>query len=357
MSCKKVFFFSFLVVTFIIAAGLAGGGLFFAQSGIGEIIKLRFFIFLAAAVFFCFLVSSILAFLFNFAVKRPLKELSVLLEDVEAGNFEKRFNCRAFFLELNRLGDSANKLAESLSQKEIKAASPSQEILASNKRYLDLIGFVSHELKGILSSIILNTYNLYNEILGPVNPVQKKTLASISRNLDYLTNTVKNFLSLSRIEKGEMELNKTDIEFVSEVVLPCLEAFSQWVDEKNIQVSNLIDKDLVVNVDLGQIQIVINNLISNAIKYAVEKGSIILTKKNTNSFIEIEVYNDSKPIEEVDLDKLFKKFSRLLYRGTERIKGTGIGLFIAKEIVEAHGGKIWAEPKEKGNSFKFTLPI
>lgn len=230
-----------------------------------------------------------------------------------------------------------------------------RELSEDNKRYLDLIGFVSHELKGILSSIILNTYNLQNEIAGPLNPVQKKTLASISRNLDYLSNTVKNFLSLSRIEKGQMELNKTSIEVKSEVLEPSLEAFAQWISEKKIKVNNKINQELAVNADLGLIQIVINNLVSNAIKYGLEGGNIIIDKKFSGSSVEIEIYNDAKPIEGVDLEKLFKKFSRLLYRGTERIKGTGIGLFISKEIVEAHGGQIWVEPREDGNSFKFTL--
>lgn len=238
-------------------------------------------------------------------------------------------------------------------EKNLKPAAP--ELSDTSTRYLDLIGFVSHELKGILSSIILNTYNLQNEILGSLNPAQKKTLASISRNLDYMNNTVKNFLSLSRIEKGQMELNQASIELRGEIFDPCLEAFTQWMDEKKIKVENRIDQELSVEVDLGLIQIVVNNLISNAIKYGIEGGNLIIDKKISDSFVEIEIYNDAKPIEKVDLERLFKKFSRLLYRGTERVKGTGIGLFISKEIVEAHGGRIWAEPKANGNSFKFTL--
>lgn len=230
-----------------------------------------------------------------------------------------------------------------------------RELSDANKRYLDLIGFVSHELKGILSSIILNTYNLKNEILGPLNPIQKKTMASISRNLDYLNNTVKNFLSLSRIEKGQMELSRASIDLGFEVIEPSLEAFAQWIGEKKIKVNNKIGKGLEVKADLGLIQIVVNNLISNAIKYGLEEGNLFIDQKKLKGFFEIEIYNDAKPIERVDLEKLFKKFSRLLYRGTERIKGTGIGLFISKEIVEAHGGRIWVEPKDGGNSFKFTL--
>ena len=73
--------------------------------------------------------------------------------------------------------------------------------------------------------------------------------------------------------------------------------------------------------------------------------------------IQVEFYNDGRPIAEIDLDKLFQKFSRLVYTGMEKVKGTGVGLFITKEIIEQHGGKIWAVPRETGNSFIFQLEI
>ena len=69
-----------------------------------------------------------------------------------------------------------------------------------------------------------------------------------------------------------------------------------------------------------------------------------------------ELFNEGMPIASIDLDKLFQKFSRLLYAGTEKIKGTGIGLFITRKIIEQHGGTIIAEPRPDGNAFVFTVP-
>jgi signal transduction histidine kinase len=100
---------------------------------------------------------------------------------------------------------------------------------------------------------------------------------------------------------------------------------------------------------------VANNLVNNAVKYGNENGRIILSSKQSNDEITVTVYNDGKPIAEQDVDKLFKKFSRVIYEGMERVKGSGIGLFITKEIIEKHGGRIWVEPGKKGNSFIFTL--
>ena len=102
-------------------------------------------------------------------------------------------------------------------------------------------------------------------------------------------------------------------------------------------------------------QIVANNLLSNAIKYGIKGGKVKLTSQIKESMVQVGFYNDGKPIAEIDLDKLFRKFSRLVYTGMEKVKGTGVCPFITKEIIEQHGGKIWVEPGESGNSFIFQL--
>jgi two-component system, NtrC family, sensor kinase len=354
---KTIFFISFLSLTFVFGLLLAGVGYYLFSAGVfsspgNNLAFLLGFVFIIAV-----LAGMGLAYWLTLLFHRPVREILKATQKFNQGDLDYRILKTTSIRELNLAVEQLNSMVEGLNTRESTSKVSAEELTVMNKRYLDLVGFVSHELKGILSSIILNTYNLRNEILGPVNQAQKKTLASISKNLDYLTNTVKNFLSLSRIEKGEMVLNKGSINFKSEVVEPSLEAFSQWIDEKKIRVANNIQEDLIINADLGLIQVVTNNLISNALKYGVENGSLVINKNISQGFAEIEIYNDGKVIEDIDVDKLFKKFSRLLYRGTERVKGTGIGLFISKEIVEAHGGKIWVEPKEKGNSFKFTVAL
>ena len=230
-----------------------------------------------------------------------------------------------------------------------------EQLEAMNKRYLELVGFVSHEIKGILASIVLNVYSLQNQLLGPINGAQAKVLDSVARNLDYLSHTVKNFLNFSRIEKDEMALNKTDVLIKENVFDVSLEAVKQQADERKVTIINNIPPGLRVKADSDLLHIVANNLISNALKYGAHNGKVLLSSREINGMVEVEVYNDGKPIPAVDLDKLFKKFSRLTYEDTEKAKGTGIGLFITKEIVTRHGGTIWAQPKENGNSFVFQI--
>lgn len=259
--------------------------------------------------------------------------------------------------EFDKLKTAFDKMAETLHEREesLKKAKEKAEVL--NKQYLDLVGFVTHELKGILASIVLNTYSLEKGLLGPINDSQKKTLGSIARNLDYLTATVKNFLNLSRIDKGQMQLNLREFFFGEAILDNAIEAFSHLATEKNIDIENNIDKSLRLHADSDLLQIVVNNLLSNAIKYGSEGGKIVINSKKISEYVEIEFYNDGKPIPEADKDKLFKKFSRLIYEDIPKVKGSGIGLYITKEIINRHQGKIWLEPRERGNSFKFTLKV
>jgi signal transduction histidine kinase len=102
-------------------------------------------------------------------------------------------------------------------------------------------------------------------------------------------------------------------------------------------------------------QVAANNLVGNAIKYGKEGGKILLKSDNENGKVRIDVYNDSVPITEEQKEKLFKKFSRLQTAETKKVKGTGLGLYLTKQIIEKHGGSIWVEPRENGNSFIFEI--
>jgi signal transduction histidine kinase len=247
-------------------------------------------------------------------------------------------------------------MIEKLSEREKTLAVANDNLAVLNKRYLDLIGFVSHELKGILSSIVLNTYLLQKSILGPVNERQSRVLKSMARNLDYLAITVKNFLNLSRIEKDEMTIDKQNILLKEHVLESAIDTFTQQAAEKKMKISCDVPENLMIHADPGLMQIVINNLLSNAVKYGKENGEIRVRAHAIGNGVEVTVYNDGMPIAEVDRQKLFKKFSRVIYRGMEKVKGTGIGLFITKEIILRHGGSLTVEPGLEGNQFRFMIP-
>ncbi|MBA7550495.1 Sensor-like histidine kinase senX3 [subsurface metagenome] len=167
-------------------------------------------------------------------------------------------------------------------------------------------------------------------------------------------NTVKNYLDLSRIEKGELSVRKRQVNF-EDIIIQSEDTFLKQISEKEIILENKIPKTLKIFADKDLMITVYNNLLSNAIKYGAKGGRIILDYKYIGESILFSVYNDGVSITQTEKDSLFEKFSRLTTEKNKKIAGTGLGLFITKEIIENHGGKIWVEPKERGNEFIFEI--
>ena len=118
---------------------------------------------------------------------------------------------------------------------------------------------------------------------------------------------------------------------------------------------NRIPEDLSIKTDRNLLITVLNNLISNAIKYGEPGGHIMLNAEFKENLVKLSVYNDGVVIREDEKGNLFKKFSRLETEKNKKIKGTGLGLFIVKNIIDNLGGNIWLEAREKGNEFIFEI--
>ncbi len=315
-------------------------------SDIARNTMLIFLIIISATI----VLAVILSFILAICISMPLANLHDATAKLSAGELGVVVDTKTAATELNIFAESFNEMSAKLNERE-------KNLKDLNKNYLDLIGFVSHELKGVLASIVMNVCSLRDRLLGEINPRQQKALEGTIRSLDYLTATVKKFLNLGKIEKGELETKKTTVEIKKDVFDVVINSLSMIAARKNMTINSDIDAGLKVNVDLNLMQVVANNLIINAIKYGLECGNIVLSSSKCNGNIEIEVYNDSVPISRQEQGKLFKRFSRLDNPATKDVKGTGLGLFVTKQIIEKHGGKIWVEPREKGNSFIFQLTI
>ncbi|MFC1652635.1 cache domain-containing protein [Planctomycetota bacterium] len=292
--------------------------------------------------------AVILALIVSIKVSRPLTEIATAADKLAEGDLGYAVNGHTEVIELNTLAHSFNTMSRHLKERE-------ESLKASNKQYVELIGFVAHELKGMLASAIMNTYSVRDGFLGMINFKQRKAIDSVARNLDYLTSIVRKFLSLGRIERGDLNINKVTVKLREEVYEVSLESLQAMIERKGLQIDNRMETNLEVQADLDLMQIVANNLISNAIKYSHKDGRVSITAESVDEYIRVEVYNDSVPISEEQKAKLFQKFSRLANEQTKREKGTGLGLFITKQIVEAHGGRIWVEPREQGNAFIFEI--
>ena len=299
--------------------------------------------------------AALLAVVLAGAISTPLTHLIGATRKLSDGELGHRVPVEPGAYEFTNLAESFNEMCEELEAREQSLNAANDKLEALNKSYLDLIGFVAHELKGILASTILNAYSVRDGFLGMVNFKQRKALDSITRNLDYLAATVKKFLNLSRIEKGELDFYPKEINLSKDVFEISIEALLRGAVEKQMTVTNSIDASIVLKADPDLMQIVGNNLVGNAIKYGAAKGRVEVKAGLEGDKVRVEIYNDGTPITPQQKEKLFKKFSRLDTPEARRVKGTGLGLFITKQIIEKHGGTIWVEPRQAGNSFVFEI--
>ncbi|AQT68273.1 Sensor protein CzcS precursor [Anaerohalosphaera lusitana] len=301
------------------------------------------------------LFAGVLSYLMAGAVSRPLTHLLEGIENLSGGNLGYESPVRSSVVEINRLASSFNIMSVRLKERDESLKESNAKLEDLNQRYLELLGFVAHELKGMLASTIMNAYSIRDGFLGMINFKQKRAVDSITRNLDYLAATVKKFLNLSRIERGKLELNKSEFAIGPEVFDISVKTFDKLLSDKGMKVENKIDPEMKVSADLDLLQIVANNLISNAGKYGTEGGVIRIDARNEDNFTVVEVYNDGRPISQEAMGHLFKRFSRLDTPEKKTVKGTGLGLFITRQIVEAHGGDIKVVPGENGNTFVFRI--
>jgi len=306
----------------------------------------------------CTLLAFILTLVLAGSIADPLTRLVKAAGSIAEGDLTLRVSDADKVREIHELTSSFNEMAARIHERDGKLRGANNELATLNQRYIDLIGMVSHELKGILSSTMLNACSVRDGYFGALNEAQANALSSVVRNLDYFDMTVKNFLNLSRIEKNELSLTLAEVNLRDDVAGEAIAAFSRQALERHITIANNIPPAMTVMADGAMLLMVMNNLVGNAVKYGAENGTIRISANHLDIAVAVEVYSDGRPLTEQETDRLFKRFSRLDGAPeAKQIRGTGLGLFISRQIVERHGGRIRHEAREKGNAFIFSLPV
>ncbi len=266
--------------------------------------------------------------------------------------------------EVGLLSASFNSMAEQLEEQHRELSQRRQELellndelRTVNRNYMEMLGFVTHELKNPLTSAMMSLHTVKDRYLGELNPVQTRSLESVAQSLDYFQDMIRNYLDLSRLEKGELEIKKVQFFLQDRVVQPTYAGLERELQERGMAVQDQIPEGLVLNADANLLRIVYDNLLSNAVRYGREGGNIVLDAKERADEVILTVRNDGQGIPPYKMPMLFQKFSRL--DGSEHAgkRGTGLGLYICREIVEKHGGEMWAE-SQVGDwaEFHFTIP-
>lgn len=295
-----------------------------------------------------FIYSSIASFIIIFCIiffytsrtVKPLKEMSKVAKAFAGGDFSQKVNINSKD-EIGQLADAFNELADYISSSE-------------NMRR-NFIANVSHELKTPMTTI----GGFIDGILDGTIPKeeQNKYLNIVSDEIKRLSRLVTSMLSLSRIDSGELKLQKQSFN-LSETIISTLLTFERQINEKHISIVGLEDLPRHnVEGDPDLIHQVVYNLLENAVKFTNENGTIKIRITETTTSTSVEVTNTGKGIPEEDIKLIFDKFYKTDKSRNEDKIGMGLGLYIVRVILSLHEGGINAKSKpSEYTCFNFWLP-
>jgi len=284
------------------------------------------------------LVALVIGYFLARSISKPVEKLVYATQEVSQGNFPTELEIYS--------DDEIGRLAHSFSQMSQNLQKTMNDLKELNKRYLGLLGFTTHELKqplGVLKGYLIM---LQDETLGKLSTtLQKEVLLEMQSNVNTLNDMIQKYLQLAKIEAG---------------INPVLEGENPQLSIKKMHVAieerEKLEK-LEIIADPILMRIVFSNLITNAIKYGKTGGIINIGCQEDSTHYRFHVKNEGAGIPKNKLKDIFGKFVRIDIKELGKQLGTGLGLYNTKEIIEKHGGEIWAESEEgEWADFVFLLP-
>jgi signal transduction histidine kinase len=284
-------------------------------------------------------IAILLTFFLSRRILAPVKTLTSATERLGRGDFSQRVKIKDKG-ELGELAKAFNTMASDLERAE--------------KLRQNMVADVAHELRTPLSNLQGYLEAIHDGVIKP----DAKAMRSLGEEATLLSRLVDDLQDLSLAEAGKLKLN-CRIEDASELINQTVAAVKARATTKGISLSiELPDKLPSVNIDSHRISQVLRNLLENAITHTAENGVITVTAKQSGGWVEVSVTDNGEGIPAKDIPNIFERFYRVDKSRDRATGGTGLGLTIAKRLVEAHGGKIKAQSQlGKGSRFSFTIPV
>lgn len=301
---------------------------------------------LLLAAFAAVLVAVIVSVLISRRIVAPVQEMMAVSQRIAEGHYDERVNIPGK-LQPSEMDELAN-LAVSFNQ----MASKLDETEAMRRQ---LIGDVAHELRTPLSTIKASMEGFIDGVLS----AEVETYHQVYREADRMQRLVHDLQELSRVEAGAYELNRRPLR-VTELVEAVQARLAHQFEEKGVQLEVDIQSGLPpFRVDEGRMEQVFINLVGNALQYTPPGGNVRIIAQYDKNEVTISIIDSGIGISKEHLPHIFTRFYRVDKSRSRAGGGSGIGLTIAKYIVEAHDGHIWAESPGtgKGSTFSFTLPV
>jgi histidine kinase len=286
------------------------------------------------------LAAVVVSILLSRGITSPLREMMTASQRIAEGNYTERVQV-AGGDELAELGSRFNLMAEQLEQVE------------SMRRRL--IGDVAHELRTPLTAIKGSMEGLIDGIL----PATPETFEQIHQEAGRINRLVDDLQELSRVESGAYKLDLQPVE-MSDMVRTVIKRLGGQFKDRGVSLDpRLISSSMTVLADAGRIEQVLTNLVGNALQYTSEGGTVSISASRANGYTQVTVHDTGIGIPPEHLTHIFDRFYRVDKSRSRAHGGSGIGLTIARHLVESHGGRIWAESggEGQGSTFTFTLPL
>jgi signal transduction histidine kinase len=233
----------------------------------------------------------------------------------------------------------------------------SRELEIASKHKSEFLANMSHELRTPLNAIIGFSEVLSERMFGEVNEKQAEYIGDILQSGQHLLSLINDILDLSKIEAGRMELEFSDLNLPSTIEQTVMLVRERAV-RRGITLGRTIDERLgSIRADERKVKQVLLNLLSNALKFTPEGGTIDVRAAVNDGVAEISVRDTGIGISPEDQEAVFEEF-RQVGTASKRVEGTGLGLAISRKFIELHGGKIWVKSTiGSGSIFAFTLPL
>ncbi len=323
-----------------------------------------------------FLVTIVVILILSNKFTDPIISLSKMAKEIGEGHWGKGIDISSQD-EIGQLARTFNQMSRSIldrenqiekAQEELKKqdeilVKTNKELERLNELKSDFLSTVSHELKTPLTAIKGYVSLMKNHKIGPINQQQYKCLTIADERVDHLNNLISDLLDLSKIEADQYAI-KSKREDLARLIRNTVSSLTPIFKNKKLNLDVQVPQGLSpVLMDGPKINQVLTNLLSNAIKFTPSGGEIRVKVIQDVSqdggsgcgYVQVDISDTGIGLAPDQREKIFEKFYQVDHSPTREYDGTGLGLPIAKKIVELHGGKIWvSKRKGKGSTFSFT---
>ena len=293
-------------------------------------------------------VSIFVGFMLSGPTARSVKAIAGAAERMSDGDLDARAQIES----LDEIGDLAS--AFNAMAGKLQASIDHERDLEEARR--ELISAVSHDLRTPLSSIRVMIESMYDGVVSDPETVRRYLATTLSET-ERLSRLVDNLFELSQIASGTLELH-LETALMQDLISDMLESMSAQAVNRRLRLQGAVDDELSpVTMDTQRVQRVLYNLVQNAIRHTPPDGSIHIRARDIGAEVQVQVADTGEGIPNQALEKVFERSYRVDPSRSRESGGAGLGLSIAKGIVEAHGGRIWVESiPNRGSTFSFTLP-